>query len=340
MQTGDVRMPGGRRIVLACAADAAYAMPLAVVLRSAAARLAPDARLEAWAVDAGLGHDDRARVAASAGPRVTLRWVAPERSGFEGLPLWGRMPIATYDKLTIGRWLPDDVEEAIWLDADLLVLADLAELAATPLDGQVLAATQDDRVPTLASRFGVGVHAALGLPAAAKYFNAGVLRVDLRRWREADVEGRALAYLRAHRERVYFWDQEALNVAVAGRWRELDPAWNWNPGNGRRGAVADLEGTEPRILHFSGYLKPWRYRSEGAAHRIYYEALDETAWAGWRPPRRWWTRGVGTYEASRLRRFALPLERTALAVVRATTLRYASAAEVGGAERATVQASR
>lgn len=310
-------------VVIGCAADGGYALPLAVMLRSVAARLDPSLAIEVYAVDAGLGADDRARVAASLGSRGRVHWVAPRRDAFAGLPLWGRMSIATYDKLAIARWLPESVERVLWLDADLLVLTDLAELWRTPLGDAVAGATQDARVPTFGSRFGVAAHAALGLAADDKYFNAGVMLIDLRAWRAADVEGRALAYLRENRRRVYFWDQEALNVALARRWIELAPRWNWSPITGR-----DDDPPAPGILHFSGNLKPWRYDGRGSMHASYYCELDGTAWAGFRPRASWWAESVNLYQASGLRRLALPLERGALSLLRAATLRYASAADL------------
>jgi lipopolysaccharide biosynthesis glycosyltransferase len=319
---------GANRVVIGCAADGGYALPLAVMLRSAAALLDPDCTLHVYAVDAGLPRDALERIARSLGPRAELSWVEPARTTFTGVPLWGRMPIATYDKLAIARWIPDDVDRVLWLDADLLVLGDLATLWRTDVGDAVLGATQDARVPTVDAPFGVRSYASYGLTARAKYFNAGVMLIDLARWRAADVEGRALSYLKRHRERVYFWDQEALNVVLAGRWCELEPAWNWSPtiGHARHARSAVADGA--RILHFSGNLKPWHYRGRGLPYELYYGALDQTAWAGWRPAASLWASGVGLYETSGLRRFALPLERWALSLLRARTLRFASAADL------------
>ena len=328
------------RIVIGCAADGSYALPLAVMLRSAAVRLDPRFALDVYAVDAGLSRDDRERVVRSLDGRATLRWVEPSRAAFTGVPLWGRMPIATYDKLAIARWIPDTVDRVLWLDADLLVLADLATLWTTDFGSAVLAATQDARVPTVDARFGIGPFASCGLVPGAKYFNAGVLLIDLARWRAADVEQRALAYLKQHRARVYFWDQEALNVALAAGWSELAPGWNWSPTTGQpRSALAD-DADAPRILHFSGSLKPWRYPGRGMPHDLYYRDLDQTAFAGWRPAASLWSSGVGLYEASGLRRFALPLERWALSLLRAATLRYASAADLVATPSRVAHASR
>ena len=45
------------------------------------------------------------------------------------MPLWGRMSATTYQKLTLGEWLPVEIERALWLDCDMLVLAAIALLA-------------------------------------------------------------------------------------------------------------------------------------------------------------------------------------------------------------------
>ena len=311
-------------VVIGCAADRSYAVPLAVMLRSAAAHLDPAHELVVYAVDGGVAQDARELVARSLGTRGTLHWVPPRREAFAGLPLWGRMPIATYDKLAIARWVPDTVGRVLWLDADLLLLADPAPLWNTDLEDAVAGACVDARVPTVGARFGVGRFAAHGLAASDPYFNAGVMLVDLERWRVEEIERRALDYLRAAGSQVYFWDQEALNVALAGRWRPLSPEWNWSPNTGATVAASGA----PRILHFSGNLKPWRYAGRLAVHDAYYRTLDETAWTGWRPPASLRASVLARYESSPLRRLALPLERGALALLRAATFRYASAADL------------
>lgn len=152
--------------------------------------------LKVYLVDSGLDHETRARIVASLTERGTPHWIALERSGFVNLPLWGRMTIATYDKLTIGRWLPESERRVLWLDCDLLVIADLVRLWETPLRGNGVLATQDLFVPTVGARFGVACHRELGISRDAEYFNAGIMLIDLARWRSENVAARALAYLR------------------------------------------------------------------------------------------------------------------------------------------------
>ena len=75
-------------LVIACAVDRQYALPLAVMLRSVVANLDPRRTLKVYTVDGGLDSATRSRISASLTERVTLHWIAPERTGFIDLPLW------------------------------------------------------------------------------------------------------------------------------------------------------------------------------------------------------------------------------------------------------------
>jgi lipopolysaccharide biosynthesis glycosyltransferase len=130
--------------------------------------------------------------------------------------------------------------------------------------------------------------------------------VDVRSWREDDIGALASRYLRQASD-VMFWDQEALNAVLAGRWRELDPRWNRMPSAERLGDPG--AAAEPSIVHFSGMLKPWRLPETPSGLRaLFYRHLDETPWAGWRPPRTPTSVALGWYESSRVRDLLYPLE--------------------------------
>lgn len=308
-------------LVIACASDSRYALPLAVMLRSVLANLGPDRHVEVYAVDDGISTADKVRVLSSLTDRVTLHWVEPSRLSLAGLPTWGRMPITTYQKLTLGEWLPADAEKVLWLDCDLLVLDDIMPLWDTDLGKWHVLAVPDQRVPLVSSRFGVAAYRELGLPAETRYFNAGVLLIDLARWRGDDVARRSMDYLNKYRDRVFFWDQEALNAVLAGMWGELEDVWNQNP------TIEHLvsshkdsrRSSKTRIAHFSGNLKPWNCGGATRHHNLYFQYLDQTAWSGWRPARTWKGMCMQSYESSRLRRFVYPAEQWATQLVRTLT---------------------
>lgn len=314
-------------MVVVCAANGAYALPLAVMLRSVVTHLAPERRLVIYVIDDGISADDKRRVVASLSDRAVLHWLEPQRTGYSSLPLWGRMTLTTYDKLLAPALLPASVEKAIWLDCDLLALSDVTPLWDADLAGHHVLAAQDALVPYVSSRFGVAGWRELGLPADAKYFNAGVLVMDCARWRADGVTAAAFDYLRRFRRSVFFWDQEALNAVLSGRWGEVDPRWNCNLGFER----PLLDGGRPSgkpapwILHFSGNLKPWAYSGTSVYDALYLECLDATAWRGQRPPWAWRSRLLCRYESSPLRRLLFPAEQWGLRLLRRATLRYASA---------------
>ena len=298
-------------LVIACAADARFIRPLAVMLRSTIEHTAADRSLVVYVLHDGIGEVDRARVRSGWGRHVRVHWLQPGHEEFRDLPLWGRMPVATYYKLALPELLPDSVGKVIWLDSDLIVNHDLGELWDLPLDGRPVLAAQDALVPLVSSRFGVAGFRALGIPPEARYFNAGVMLVDLEAWRRERIVPRAIAYLKSHRKDVFFWDQEGLNAVLAGRWGELDPRWN-------RSASTATAG-DAWIVHFTGGLKPWRYETGDRNCESYFRYLDMTAWNGWRPERTVLSRALGLYAGSRWRRFLRPVERWRMQLTRRLT---------------------
>jgi lipopolysaccharide biosynthesis glycosyltransferase len=315
-------MTSDETIIVACASDAAYAMPLATMLRSLSTNLSENYRVDAFVLDDGVSPEDKVKVATSLPERITVYWESA-RALPAGLPVWGRMSSTTYQKLAMGSWLPSSCDRVIWLDCDLLILADVSQLWTNAPVPKILLAAQDERVPFVSSTFGIAAHLELGIGAENKYFNAGVMVIDLERWRSADIGTRSLNYLTQFARSVYFWDQEALNAVLFDSWDELDSRWNRHP------TLRDLSPTigtttvpEPSIVHFSGSRKPWTSYSHGRYHSLFYSYLDQTVWAGHRPRCNWRTKFMERYETSALRRRLHPVEEWATRFQRYATRQY------------------
>ncbi|MEO8193790.1 MAG: glycosyltransferase family 8 protein [Gemmatimonadales bacterium] len=320
-------MRGSRddRITVACAANGAYAMPLAVMLRSAAENLRADRHLLAYVVDDGIGSGDKRRISDSLPGNTSVEWVAPARTGFSGLPLWGRMPVTTYDKMMVAQILPRTVKKVIWLDSDVLVLGDLTELWNSANGAHTMAA-RDSLVPSVASRFGIAAYRDLGLPPDSQYFNAGMMVIDADLWRTDEVSRRALEYLRKYRGRVFFWDQEALNAVLAGKWKPADARWNWSASTDRVRGSTSLHlgpGVLPSIIHFNGRIKPWTVHDATEFTALWFRFLDRTAWKGWRPSRTLRRSAVAWYASSPVRSILYPAEQWWMHLTRLFTRRYA-----------------
>jgi lipopolysaccharide biosynthesis glycosyltransferase len=183
-----------------------------------------------------------------------------------------------YAVLFLGDLLPEDVRRCIYLDCDLVVERDILELWNTDLMGRTLGAVDNGMWQDSAEH-----QRRLGL-LEPRYFNSGVLLIDLERWREREVGRRAMAVATRLVHRLILHDQDALNGALEGDWVALADHWNvWTIRDG-------LQPDEAVVYHYMGAPKPWDADYEGPFKDKFYDYLDRTAFAGWRP---WNPGGLG-----------------------------------------------
>jgi lipopolysaccharide biosynthesis glycosyltransferase len=297
-------------ITVVSAADDNYAMPLAVTIRSAIDRLRPGQPLHVRILDGGLTVESKERLLRSwQATNVDIRWLEPPIAKIADLKTENHLNLVTYLRLFMPSLLPASLDRVIFLDADLLVQKDLAELWRTELGDAPVAAVNDYFTPYLNTREAIGRpsicdrhpdkchpvpnYRELGLKGTAGYFNAGVMVVNLAKWREMDVLHRAMGLVREHYEHVRYCDQYALNVMFSEKWKPLDPRWNQNSNLWAWGGKDDgafdaqlfrqLRG-DPWIVHFTWIRKPWHYGCTHPSRRKFFKAVDRTDWRGWRPP--------------------------------------------------------
>lgn len=297
--------------VVVLAADDNFAMGLAATVRSALDNLAADRKLRLFVLDGGLTSATKERLLRSwPEGRYEIRWIRVDAQALTGLPVFGHISVVAYYRILIPRVLPSEVERVIYLDSDLIVRTDLGRLWDCALAGSWCLAAQDCAAPYLdasqalenfhlcgrhlGSAQPVSNYRELGLRPEAAYFNSGVLVIDLGAWRDADLPRQLLACLEEHRQHVRWWDQYALNVVLSGRWGPLDLRWNqgshvfvypsWRQSPFDRQTYEQLR-SDPYIVHFTTGSKPWSPPCRHPLRGDFFEYLDRTAWAGWRPSR-------------------------------------------------------
>lgn len=273
--------------VMVCAADNRYAMPLAVMLRSMADHLVSYPRVSVWVLDGGISWLRKRRVVASLPQgKVELQWVRPSHRRLKGVPVFGHVSICTYYRLLIGELLPNSITKVIYLDVDTLVQGDIGELWDVEMKSTTLAAVPHSDM-NVSAPYGLAMYKELGLSPDTPYFNAGVLLIDLVRWRTLDMQRLASKFVEQYGTLLNFWDQDVLNGVLAGSWGVLSAKWNVCVGHLWKGNVTGLVSNpgETAIIHFASAIKPWDYGSQHPFQDVYFGWIDRTVWRGWRPKR-------------------------------------------------------
>jgi lipopolysaccharide biosynthesis glycosyltransferase len=278
-------------LAVVCAVSGRFAVPLAVMMRSLLVHLNPGRRVTFYVFESDLPPRDHERLESVASDEgASVVWLRADRSLLTGLPAADSLSI--YDRLLAGDAMPASLSKVLWLDADLLVMRDVGELWTLDMDGAAALAVQDLAIPYVSSPLGLREWRALGLRADAPHFNSGVLVVDLETWRREEIGAKALHYLRSQRHSIAYYDQEALNAVLAGRWRAIDPRWNLiaslagrrcHPSSHLPEEVYRRAVQDPWIFHFAGDWKPWTLPHGGYPYDLYFSYLDQTPWSGWRP---------------------------------------------------------
>jgi|SRR5580658_9986507 lipopolysaccharide biosynthesis glycosyltransferase len=193
----------------------------------------------------------------------------------EGVVLGSHFTKANYYRLFIADEIA--AATALYLDSDLIVCDSIREIYGTTLDNSYLAAVLSP---------GFDRHAELEMSIESKYFNSGVMLLNLELWRRDSIAARVIDLVKRKPSAIQFVDQCGINSVLDGRWTELHPRFNVQSGffepkaeidaaQFKRGEfAAALE--KPAIMHYSGSIKPWHLRSKHPYRHLYWQYLRQT----------------------------------------------------------------
>lgn len=193
----------------------------------------------------------------------------------DDLPPWeyGHISRATLFRLGLEKLGPVDCHRALYIDADVVVLDDVRKLAHVDLGANAIGAVRDRYVDAadFAQRWSLAAD-------APRYFNAGVLVIDLDRVRQEGVFSKAAEFIARYRQgKLPYGDQDALNYFFWDRWAELDPAWNVQSFMTSEEIAAAERG--PALVHFVGPDKPWLPNIWHPWAWSYWESVKRTPFA-------------------------------------------------------------
>ena len=144
-------------------------------------------------------------------------------------------------------------DKAVYLDSDIVLNADIANLYKTDIGTNYVAAILDETVFTNKD-FTYYVNEALGV-SEKQYFNSGVLVMNLKKFRENQIEDDFYNWVNNHQYGSVAPDQDYLNCICQDQVTYLPLGWNKMP----LGSV--LPDSEIYLIHYNMFFKPWKYEN-------------------------------------------------------------------------------
>lgn len=132
----------------------------------------------------------------------------------------GRWNISTFYRLFLPTILPETVDKVLFIDCDTIVMQDLSPLWNMDMAGKWLYGVDDCR--------GAAYRTNIGLKPEDNYINNGVLLMDLKAWRENDVERQFLQFIHDNQGDITYVDQGVQNGVLSRQNRTglLHPKYN------------------------------------------------------------------------------------------------------------------
>lgn len=250
------------------ASDDNYAQPLGTTIFSLFDNFRSDTHiLKVTILDGGITEENKTKIS-KIGETFSTEIVfnGMSNSDFEGFPLVQYFSIVMYYRLLIPVIFKNKADKVIYLDSDTLVLGNVATLYETNVDGFYIGAVRDfveNSVLTLNCPF---------YKYVKKYFNSGVLLMNIKKMNEDGFVKKTFDFLNEHSSELLYPDQDALNYLCIDKWYELDRGWN---------TQLDRSATKiepiPFILHYTTSFKPW-YFSYHNYYQKYYMGYLKKAW--------------------------------------------------------------
>jgi lipopolysaccharide biosynthesis glycosyltransferase len=199
---------------------------------------------------------------------ATINVIVFDNNIFNNLPISIHISKAAYSRLLLAYLLPADIPYGLYLDCDIIVTGSLEELLEPDFcirgsdEEYSLFAVEDKHQQEEVDRFKkTGI-------TLEKYFNSGVLLINLNKWRRENATFELLKTAEKYKEILKWHDQDILNIYFKNNWGKLNNKFNKH--------VEKELSTLPVIIHFTGSSKPWHYLNRHPYKHLYRKYLNLT----------------------------------------------------------------
>lgn len=236
--------------------DNSYAPFLAAALNSAVKNCSKDRQYKAIILHQELTEENKQKLILLATENFKVEFVEM-KDGFETITdrMSNRLrcdyfTLTIYFRLFIATMFPQ-YDKAIYIDSDVIVLGDLAEMFDIDIGENYIGACADKSVvdvPELRKY----MEQAIGVNAN-EYINSGVLLMNLKALREKEFYKHFLNLLNTYHFDCVAPDQDYINAICNGKIYYLDEVWDAMPNDNN----PPLKNA--KLIHYNLFSKPWCY---------------------------------------------------------------------------------
>jgi lipopolysaccharide biosynthesis glycosyltransferase len=228
-------------------------------------------KIDIYVLDGGIQEDNKNKLKILENKyNFKINYIAMNNSFFKDFYISGYLSQATYYRILIPDLLPK-LDKALYLDCDMIINGNIAELYNINIEKYFFAAVKDEGY---SSNFFVTQEKTKN----EIYFNAGMMLLNLAKWRETNINKVIINFIKEKNSKLNNHDQDAINSILHGQWLIIPYKYNYTS------AIATLHPIKYKeidekilIIHYTG-LKPWDYLSISKLNKKYLFYLKNTPW--------------------------------------------------------------
>ncbi len=168
----------------------------------------------------------------------------------------------TYYRFFIQKMFPE-YDKALYLDSDIIVKGDISEFYNIDIGDNHVGAIEEQIVASV-KEYRDYSKIVLGLDYK-KYFNAGILIINLKKFRESNIEKIFVDMIATYRFDTIAQDQDYLNFILKDKVYYVDKCWN-------KENIRDGYKCEPKLIHYALFKKPWTHYGLKYDNEFWYYA--------------------------------------------------------------------
>lgn len=214
---------------------------------------------------------------------TSIHFIVVDKSHFAQMPMGlGIWTNEAYYRFAAPELLPKEIQKVIYLDCDIIVDYDLHELWATTINDNSALVVLDIAI------YNKSLLKHLDPSYQTEYFNSGMMVINLKYWREHNIQHQLFESAINNADINVYVDQDVLNMVLKDTKNTLPLEYNFMPSvfcynfyNTFPKEIKDYVLThQPKIIHYTSHLpRPWHSQSYGLPFRtLWWKYAKKSPW--------------------------------------------------------------